>query len=363
METPFIKTGVRLHGVRLNLEANHSRLIKYALAHLNGLVEPPFNAPDLSVKCLWSQREWDEKAVPFAVNGGLNVIGKRMLGNAEELVWLDTLKMKGLQLRFQRTAEQFVFEVAYCFHPKKEKLERSPEYEYKAYFSLMSYLVYYPMMWYLERARSWMVLHASALATAAGGVMIGGLGGVGKTTTCVALMQRKGVALMSENLIFTDGEFIYPCYEPIRLDENSLVMLGGDPTVVGLRPMAFPEGLKDKWLFHPAQHAVPEKVKPAVLFLPQFSSKSYLRQLAPELAVEKIIAMNRLTRELDDYGWYTAALDLLWPKASQAQCRIEVLRRFAERIRCFELGVVRASGVAAVAEEITRIVHSHERLI
>ena len=75
------------------------------------------------------------------------------------------------------------------------------------------------------------------------------------------------------------------------------------------------------------------------------------------------MAMNRLTRELDDYGWYTAALDMLWPKANQAQRRIEVMRRFVERIRCFELGVVRASGVGAVVEEITRIVHSHERLV
>ncbi len=358
METPLTKTGVQLHGVKLNLEANHPLLLDYALRHLNSLATAPWPAPDLAVKCLWSRPAGEQKAGPFAVNGGLNIIGKRMLGNAEELIWLDTLKMKGLQLRFQRTRERFNFEVAYGFHPKKEKLERLPEYEYKAYFSLMSYLVYYPIIWYLEQARGWMVLHASALATAQGGVMIGGLGGVGKTTTCVALMQRGGMELMSENLIFTDGEFIYSCQEPIRMDENSLAMLGSGTNAAGLLPMAFPEGLKDKWLFHLAHNALPEKVRPAVLFLPQFSSKSYWRELAPEVAVEKIMAMNRLTRELDDYGWYAAALDMHWPKASQTARRVEVLRKFAERIRCFELGVVRAAGVGTVVEDIIRVVHS-----
>src|SRR5262245_4394882 len=220
------KIGVHLHGVTLNLEANHPPLLDYAVRHRDGMVQSPCPSPDLAVKCSWSQREWDESINPFPSNGGLNIIGKRMLGSPEALIWLDTLKMKGLQLLFRRVDEQFNFEVAYCFHPKQEKLQLAPEYEYKSYFSLMSYLVYYPIMWYLERVRSWTVLHASALAAAGGGIMIGGLGGVGKTTTCVALMQRDDMALMSENLIFTDGEFIYPCYEPIRLNENSLSLLG-----------------------------------------------------------------------------------------------------------------------------------------
>ena len=361
MGNPISKIGVRLHGVTLNLEVNHPPLLDYAVTHLHAMVQPPHSAPDLSVKCWWSQREWDEKANPFPSNGGLNIIGKRMLGNAEALIWLDTLKMKGLQLHFRRENEQLNFEVAYCFNPGQKKLDRAPEYEYKAYFSLMSYLVYYPIMWHLERARNWAVLHASALATHGGGVMIGGLGGVGKTTTCVALMQCDGMALMSENLIFTDGEFIYPCYEPIRLDENSLSMLGAQPEKAGLMPMAFPEGLKDKWLFHVAQNGHLEKVPPAILFLPQFSSRSYLIELAPELAVEKILAMNRLTRELDDYGWYAAALDLHWPVASRAVQRVEVIRQFAQRIACFELGIDRSAGVGAVVEDILRVVKTPRR--
>ncbi len=342
--------GVRMHGVTLTLESAHTPLLDYARRHLRALIDDSITAPRVRVKCYWSQGEWNAEANPFPANGALNVIGKRMLGNANELLWLDTLRMKGLQLRFRREEEQWRFEIAYRFHPKKEKLESLPEYEHKKYFSLMSYLVYYPLFWYLENYHGWSVLHASALASATGGLMVGGLGGVGKTTTCVALMQRPGIELLAENLIFTDGEFIYPCYEPIRLDENSLAMLGSD--LQGLAPMTFPEGLKDKTMFHPPSRKSVEKVKPAALFLPQFSPQRYVKKISPELAAEKMLAMNRLTRELDDYYWYASALEMHWPKPNHSMQRAEVMRRFTSQARCFELGIDRGAGVDAVVEDI-----------
>lgn len=345
---PATSLGVRLHGVTLTLASQHAPLLSYAAEHLRALAVAPAAAPDIQVHCLWSQGEWDPEENLFAVSSPLNIIGKRMLGNAQQLIWLDTLRMKGLQLRFSREQGRIVFEVAYRFHPKKEKLENLPDYEYKKYFSLMSYLVYYPLLWYLENFRGWTVLHASALRGDAGGVMIGGLGGVGKTTTCVALMQQARFELLSENLVFTDGEFIYSCYEPIRLDEGSLALLGKD--LRGLAPMRFPAGMKDKSLFHFQPGA--EKAAPAALFLPQFSRQRYVAALAPQTAMEKILAMNRLTRELDDYGWYAAALDMHWPNPGLADKRLAALRRFTQKVRCFELGIDRQAGVAAVVKDI-----------
>lgn len=265
------KIGVRMHGVRLTLEANHSPLIAYAVEHLGGLTEAPHHHPDLVVKCVWSRDEWDPQHNPFHSVSELNTIGKRMLGNADELIWLNTTRKKGLQLRFSREHHQHLFEVAYSFHPKQDKLANLPEYEYKSYFSLMSYLVYYPLMWHLETFHGWTPLHASALATPHGGIIIGGLGGVGKTTTCVGLMQREGIELIAENIIFTNGELINPCCEPIRLDQRSLGMLGDHPE--GMAPMFFPEGLKEKSLFNIKSDAIRENVTPTVLFLPTFSSR------------------------------------------------------------------------------------------
>ncbi|MDZ7266760.1 MAG: hypothetical protein ONB48_06755 [candidate division KSB1 bacterium] len=342
--------GVRLHDATLNLTSNHAPLIAYAREHLHPLATSPVDKPHLTVTCHWVQGEWREENNPFQCDQPLSLIGKRMLGNADELIWLNTLRMKGLQLRFRRGVEPFHCEVAYTFHPKKEKLENLRDYEYKKYFSLMSYLVYYPLFWHLERTRGWVALHASALTSPHGSLLIGGLGGVGKTTTCVALMQQHGIALIAENIVLTDGEFVYPCYEPVRLNPDSLQMLGGQAQE--LRAMAFPGGLKEKSLFHfeAAPHTAVSR--PAALFLPQFTPRRGVAQISAEAAAEKIIAMNRLTLELDDYGWYAAALDLHWPQAGQALRRVESVRRFAQNVRCFVLGIDRSAGVAAVVEDI-----------
>ena len=344
--------GVCMHGVHLTLDSNYAPLLDYAREHMHGQTEMPAPDAPLRVYCHWTQGEWNEEANPFQSAQPLAVIGKRMLGNTEELIWLDTLRMKGLQLRFRREPEHWRFDVAYCFHPKKEKLESLPEYEYKRYFSLMSYLIYYPIMWYLESLRGWTIMHASALASPRGGIMIGGLGGVGKTTTCIALMQHAQLPLISENIIFTDGDSIYPCIEPIRMDEGSRAMLGANPS--GLVRMRFPEGLKDKDMFHVQSAAGTEQVAPAVLFLPQFTAKRFVLPLAPQFAAEKMIAMNRLTRELDDFAWYAAALEMHWPQAGRAAQRVEMLHKLTQRARCFALGIDRTAGVHAVVEDVMR---------
>ncbi|MCG8605371.1 hypothetical protein MJD09_10270 [bacterium] len=346
--------GIRMHDITLSLEADNPRLLSYAGQHLHGLVEPPVENPDLKVRAYWKEVPWNPLANPFATNGNMNIIGKRMLGNDDELVWLNTLRMRGLQLRFCGAGGQELSEVAFFFHPKKTKLKEWPEYEYKKYFSLMSYLVYYPIMRHLELKRGWAVLHASALATQDGGILIGGLGGVGKTTTCVALMQHAGVKLISENLVFTDGECVFPCHEPIRLDESSLSLLG--PRAQGLRRMVFPEGLKKKWLYNPDTQSLPTRTRAQLLLLPQFSEKRFVREIAPELAVEKLISANRLTRELDDYGWYTAALEMHWPRTGQGRGGLGAISRLLSRVHCFEIGIDRKAGVGAVVKDILNTV-------
>lgn len=348
---------VNFNGVGMTVASNHAPLLDYLRRHLHHLVVEEHTQPaSLLVRAFWLHGPWDPEQHPFPVAAPLKRLGKRMLGNERELIWFNTLKMKGLQLRFERDGASWVFDVAYFFNPKREKLERLPEYEVKKYFSLASYIIYYPAMWYLARSRGWVPLHASALLSDKGAVLIGGLGGVGKTTTCVALMQHAGMPLISENLVFTDGDWIYPCYEPIRLTEESLAMLRGCQT--RLHPMDFPEGLKDKELYHIVQNDLPERTRPAVCFLPVFSEKRYVMPLAPEIALEKIQAMNRLTRELDDFYWYAAALQMHWPRANLTNVQFQTIAQCIDNMPCFELGIDRRLGVTAVVQDIVETLES-----
>jgi hypothetical protein len=163
-------------------------------------------------------------------------------------------------------------------------------------------------------------------------------------------MEQAGMKLISENLILTDGEHIHPCYEPIRLDSGSLAILGEN--LGGLTPMAFPDGLKEKQLFHLKVHSLAENVRAGAVFLPTFSARRYVKPIAPAVAAERMVAMNRLTKELDDYGWYAAAPNLIWPTPRRSGALHDVLHGMVRHARCFELGVDRTAGAGAVVEDI-----------
>ena len=114
----------------------------------------------------------------------------------------------------------------YHYSPRASKVEAEPNYRFKKFFGLMSWLVFYPLSWYLEHFRGIYLMHASGIDISGHGIVIGGVGGVGKTTTGVSLLAHEGTRLVSENLIFHDASHIYSCYEPIRLDDQSVELLG-----------------------------------------------------------------------------------------------------------------------------------------
>jgi hypothetical protein len=340
--------GVTMHGVRLNLHSQHAALVDYARDHLGGLATEAVADPDLEVRCLWSEGERDDTSNAFPSDSSLERIGKRMLGNADTLVWLNPQRMLGLQLRIRRTARGWGFDVAYRYHPGEKHQHELREYEYKKFFSLMSYLVYYPVFWHLERTRGCALIHAAALGTGMGAVLVGGLGGVGKTTLSMALGQQPGFTLGAENLTLTDGATVLPCHEPIRLDPNSVQLLGA---VRGLTPMHFPSGLKAKHLFHVAPAMVDPPWAPRALFLPHFSARRVTRLPAGE-AAERFMAMNRLTLEVDDYTWFASALDLHWPSPGLTARRTSAVETLTRHAACFDLGVDPTAGVAAAVADV-----------
>ena len=90
--------------------------------------------------------------------------------------------------------------------------------------------------------------------------------------------------------------------------------------------------------------------------------------IAPELASELLGATNRLTLELNDFSWYTAALDLLWPAAGHTVRQSSVLARLTAQTHCYALGIDRRAGVEAVVERVlecvgwsqSAVIRSHE---
>jgi hypothetical protein len=345
------RLGIELHGVRLNLSCDFSPQIEY-LRHLLGPdVRPVWDSPDLEV-----HGRWTDGAPPGAdgaapADGPENGFGKRMSLGDDELVWFDTHRDKDMQLRFRRQGAVTVFDVDYWYHPSAKKLAKFPDYLQRKFFTLARYLVHFPVAWHLGRTRGWVLVHASAAAVGNEAVLVAGPGGAGKTTTCVGLTGRPGVRLVTENLLFTDGTHIFPLIEPIRLTDDSLALLD-ERQLRELVPLGVAGGSKHKSLFQLPHDPADAPVRAIALFIPQFTERGFVRPMPAGIASELLAASNRLTLELNDYDWYTAALDLLWPQPGHAAQRVNTLERLTASMSCYALGIDRSAGVSAVVDRV-----------
>ncbi|PYR34453.1 MAG: hypothetical protein DMF90_17115 [Acidobacteria bacterium] len=363
IESTMRRIGLEIHGVTVNLSCNFDPLLDYLEDLLESDVRPAWEAPLLDVTGTWRADPAPADTPAFAREDSTpsfgplvehvpesEGFGKRMRLADDELVWFDTHRDKDLQLRFRRRSQETLFDVDYWYHPSVKKLARVPDYQQRKFFTLARYLVHFPIAWYLERTRGWSLVHASAVAAGDEALLIAGPGGAGKTTTCVGVMARAGVRLVTENLLFTDGQHVFPLREPIRLTDESLALLG-EHGRGALVPCGH-GGSKHKSLFRLPDGPDDRPLRPAALFIPRFAAHGFAVPIAPQVATEQLWATNRLTLELNDYYWYVAALDLLWPAAGNAARQLSALARLTAETPCYALGIDRAAGVDAVVDRV-----------
>ena len=344
--------GLAMQGVKLRLNSNCQPLVEYMSEHICDFALPEVRQPEIEVNVLWLDKdEYDPAVHHFPDLDQLDRIGKRLLADEQQLVWLDILSAKGLQMRFRLDGEKFCVDAIYHFKPSSSKpLETHDAYRYKKFFSLMKYFVYFPLAWYLEHFFDLYLLHASAVQLNGKAIIIAGVGGVGKTTTSMALLAQDGAQLISENLIFYDANHIYSCYEPIRADDGSVAMLG---SLNGhLKSGRILSRVKEKNLFHVMRNQIVEQTQPSALFIPKFSSKAGVVSIDPDICVEQLLAINMQTREVNAYYWFAATLDLVWPKGDRSQLRTTQLIKLISKTEVYELNIDPTGGVEPVIEMI-----------
>jgi hypothetical protein len=342
-----------IQGVRLRLSSNCLALVDYGAEHLYERTIAADALPHVDVQVLWlEQDEYDPQAHCFAGLEQMSKLGKRILEGDNELVWFDLLADQGLQLRMRLEGERLTLHALYHFDPRKKPPEQIPAYRLKRFSSLMKYFVYFPAAWYLEHFRQIYLLHASAVSLDDRAVVIAGVGGVGKTTTCLALLGQKDARMISENLIFYDEQQIYSCYEPVRADDASVALLGKIPPC--LRPGRILPRVDDKNIFHLGRAHVVDQATVGALFIPKFTTATTIAPIPLGICVDKLMSINVQAREVDAYYWFAATMGLLWPKAGRAAQRSAKLTRLLSRARLYELKIDPRDGVEAVIDCILK---------
>jgi hypothetical protein len=88
--------------------------------------------------------------------------------------------------------------------------------------TLLYYLVYHPILWWLSRHRRFHLLHAGAVKMADGAIVLTGMPGCGKSTLAVALLADPRRFMLSDNLLLHDRQSVLACPELLLLDSASL---------------------------------------------------------------------------------------------------------------------------------------------
>jgi hypothetical protein len=340
---------LEIHGVRVRFAANRADLAAYVPAHLGGFEAREPGEPQIDVRVLWIGEDDPHRGRDaFPGQGALAPLGKRMLEGPDELVWHEILTAKRLQLRFRLAGERLAMDALVLSESsKKESRKRDPVLA-REYFRSMVHLVYYPLAWYLEHFRGLTLLHASAVELGGRALLFGGVGGVGKSTTSVALLCRAGAGFLSESLVLHDGREVLGCYEPIRMSERSLELLG-DPGDA-LLEVDLAGRSKRKRTFHVAPGRRVSRAPAGAIFLPRFGRPAGLRRLDPEGSLDRLLAINTQSRKVNDYHYFASALEMKWPRPGRAAGRIAALEALLRGSALHELTLDPEAGLEPALE-------------
>lgn len=345
------KIGVRMHGVGLNLSCGNADLLQYTAQLFGDHARESWAQPDLDIVCEWHTlgRGGEARRNGFDV-AGMESLGKHVHLGDDRLVWTEAYGDRNLQLRFALREGVPTFEVVYSFRPSTRKASKDTHLEHRRFFELVRYLVLFPIAWQLRHTRGWELIHAAALADGDRAVLLAGPSGAGRTTACVALVAQAGLTLLSENLVFCNGDLLYPVWEPVRIADESFELLGD--AVGELRPFGSVGELKVKTALLPPVEVDPRGIRPGLVLLPRVTKHGYLRRIPPAVACEQLRATNLLIPEVSDFHRYAAALDLLWPRKAGATTVEDPLQRLTATTPCHDLGIDRAAGTGTVVERV-----------
>jgi len=199
---------------------------------------------------------------------------------------------------------------------------------------LLYYIIFIPFFYYLERFRNLFLLHASAIKYHEKGVILSGLGGIGKSTFSLGTLLLKGCTFISDNLIFYDYQNIYSCPEPIALDTRSIDILKDVTKLLIPKRFEFTHG---RMWYKIKQEAISSEAIPKYLFWLQCGNENKILPLDKDTCIRHLLNINLLAKEVREYYILAAAFDLVLPKSLSRNSYGKTLTSLLSSVDCFVL--------------------------
>jgi hypothetical protein len=352
-----------LAGAPFSFQTDAPDLRAYATMHLAPLAAGTVNAPAVSATLTWHDGQPPVERSPERLNvAAIERVDRDVYTDGATLHWFRVDDLRDLFLRFTwhdgRLSVHGDFFYRVGNSELSDRIRRMRRWRQRAamrqrrFTTLLYYLVYYPCWWWLEQMRDVHPIHAAAVATDAGAILLAGASGVGKSTLAVALAMSPGARLLSDSFVLQHGDEVWAVREPILLDAWSRRWLG-----TGVDQLATIDGhfgLKRRGYQMPLQRLT-DGGRVALLLFPRRTSESYVRRISTEQAHHRLSAADLMINDLRRYWAFAAVLEQL-QLAGLAARREAHLAQLVVDAPCYEIGLTADMTSAAAVHAIMQLV-------
>lgn len=341
------RTQLVLQDVNVQVASSDEAFVSQVDGFFLPCIRPLAAPPQLKVNVVWVEAG-QAPQVAFTKHPK-GTLGKRLFFDQQQLFYDNWNRMPGLQLCFHWDGDTLCVDAIYTFDAKAKPHKSIAYLNEQHRARLIRNTIKYPINWFAEHQFQRTLIHASAIDFDGQAVVVAGLAGAGKSTTCMGLLAQPGAKFIAENLMGCDRDTAYGFYEPLRLNDQSLAMLqalGEDLPVVHWKKR------KGKQYLHVKADRISAAARIKHLFVPTFSGHTGLVELDPERCFEKLRAINSSAKEVHGFHSYTAPLRYVWAKPGQTLQQDAGLMHLLRSVPLYELHINPDDGVKPVVDVI-----------
>jgi hypothetical protein len=258
----------------------------------------------------------------------------------------------GLSLRLERGRSRTVVAASY----RQNRAVELVRARYKGvpleslHQNLLYYAVFFPVMALAEEAGA-VAVHAACVRRHGRTVLVSGLGGAGKSTLALALLDGDGTAMLSDNLVLLERDRVRGVPELVRRDERSRSLLppGVEASLTPSRHAAE----HGRRFVEPPQLGG-EAAAVDLVFQVDLGEHFSATPIGLEDCVRRQLAMDRLALEVEAYRQFVAVLALAGvADAGDTEAR---LRETLAQARCYRVTVPAGRPLASVLDTLDGLV-------
>lgn len=350
---------ITIQGVSLRIESNNAEYIEYLRKIFN------YNTVnqhiDINVTLNWQESLISQvKPYEFSQINELRKFGRRIWVGKNEILWNDIGSIANFKMQFQCN-EVYHINAYYSLILSKYFIKRYykqilrkksfKKFKEDLFESITYYLLYYPIIYKLEH-RGLYIAHASSVQFKNRGILIPGLPGVGKSTLSLGLLSCPCSKFLSDNIVLYDSEKIYACYEPIKLDDNSVKLLpdkGNKLEKIGL------ESYYGRTPYKIRKEYLVDSTIPEILIIPCQSKKQDIYEITSEKAVQLIMDFNKIAGEVCSYSMYSSVQNMHFKFGRIEDKKIDILKSLTDKLKCYFVCIEANKPLENVINQISRL--------